>query len=184
MNAWLRLKSLSAFGAPVFVHRSVFIAVGLLLLIALGNPIYAILAIVAYLGIIFGHEIGHALVAHRLGYRVDSIGVTFWHGWCRCEEPDTEWEHALIAWGGAAAQLTLALPVLIAAVVFRNEDWGYFTPIIVVLGYLNVVWAVANVLPGDDTDGRVAWRVVPLAIEARRARRAERQSARSGPWRR
>lgn len=159
------------FGAAIFLHWSVFVALGVMALFAFVSPIYTALFMGSYLTIIFAHEMGHAFVASRLRYRVDAIGVTFWHGWCRHEEPDTEWEDVLIAWGGVAAQLAIAAPVLLLAFILREQDWGYLTPVIVFLGYLNAVWAVANVLPGDDTDGRIAWRLVPLLAEALRAKR-------------
>jgi Zn-dependent protease len=159
----------------VLVHWSTFVVLAILALTAISNPIYAVLFIGSYLSIIFAHEFGHAFVANRLGWRVHSIGVTFWHGWCRHEEPDTEWDDVLISWGGVAAQAVIALPVLIGALLFGDRDWGYFTPIVVLLGYLNLVLAAVNLLPDDETDGRLAWRVVPLLLEEWRTKRADKE---------
>jgi Zn-dependent protease len=174
MRGWTRLGRINAFGAPIYLHWSIFVVVGILAIFALRNPIYAILFIASYFAIIFVHEFGHAFVAHRLGYCVDSIWVTCWHGWCRCEAPDNEWNAVLIAWGGVGAQLIIALPALGILAILGDRDWSYFTPIIVFLGYLNIVIAVTNMLPGEDTDGKVAWRLVPLLLEERREKKRSR----------
>ena len=150
-----------------------------MMLFGLRNPIYAALFIASYLAIIFVHEFGHAFMAHRLGYEVDSIWITFWHGWCRCEAPDNEWNAVLIAWGGVAAQIVVALPALGMLILLGDRDWSYFTPIIVFLGYMNILMAVTNLLPGEETDGRAAWRIVPLLLQERRDKRAERKNSRS-----
>jgi Zn-dependent protease len=180
---WIQLKRVAVFGAPIFVHWTVFVVVGALALIALGNPLFAVLFIACYLAIIFVHEVGHALVAHRLGCRVRSISMTFWHGECVCEAPETEWENALIAWGGAALQLLMAIPALLIMVWLGDRDWGYWTPVIVFLGYFNIALAVANLLPGDECDGDVAWRVVPIFLEMQKARRAKRRVQMPRSWR-
>lgn len=156
------------FHAPVFVHWGVLAIVGLMSFVAVSNPIYAVLFIASYLGTIVVHEWGHAFVAHRLGYEVDSIGITALHGWCRCEAPETEWDEVLIAWGGVAAQLAVALPVLLVMVALGDRSWGYFTPVIVFLGLLNVAIVIANLVPDDESDGRIAWRIIPLLLRKRR----------------
>ena len=181
---WIQLKKVTVFGAPMFVHWTVFVVVGALALIALASPIHAVLFIGCYLAIIFVHEVGHALVAHRLGCRVHSISMTFWHGECVCEAPETEWENALIAWGGVTLQLVMAVPALLITILLGDRDWSYWTPVIVCLGYVNIVWAVSNLLPGDETDGNVAWRVVPIFFEIRKARRAKRKVEMPRSWRR
>ena len=124
MKEWVQLKRPRVYGAPLLLHWSVFVVVGLLALIAVTNPLYALLFIACYLTIIFLHEIGHAVIANRLGYRVFSIHITFWHGWCTCEATETEWEHALIAWGGCLAQFAIAFPVLLIMVLLGDRDWG------------------------------------------------------------
>lgn len=171
---WIQLKKLAVFGAPVYVHWTVFVVIAALAFIALANPIYAVLFIGCYLAIIFVHELGHAIVAHRLGYRMYRISMTFWHGECETQAPETEWELALIAWGGAAAQLVVAVPALIVMFLLGDGDWSYWTPVIVILGYLNIIVAITNLLPGDETDGSLAWRVVPIQLALRKSRRTRK----------
>ncbi len=45
----------------------------------------------------------------------------------------------LIAWGGVAAQLVVAIPILTVATIFDRRDFGYAAPAIAFLGYVNVV---------------------------------------------
>lgn len=169
---------MAAFGAPIFVHWSVVVAIGLIALVAFSGPIYAVLFVGSYLAVLLMHELGHAFVARRLGYRVDAIGLSLLHGWCRCEAPDNEWDAVLVAWGGVAAQVAIALPVLLIALALGDRDWTYFTPIVVLLGYLNLVIAIINLVPDDYSDGRLAWRIIPLLLQERRAKRAVVPSAR------
>jgi len=167
MREWTRIKP-TVLGAPLFVHWTVFAVVAVLALTAFGNLFFGLLFVASYLAIIVVHELGHALVARRLGYAVDSIGIAALHGWCRCEAPEYEWDEVLIAWGGVAAQLVIALPVLLLILAFGGRDWGYLTPVFVFLGYLNAVLVVVNLIPGDASDGRKAWRIIPLLRERRR----------------
>jgi len=168
MRDWIRLGRIRVFGAPIYVHWTVLLALAVMLPFAFSNLPYTVLFMACYLAIIFVHEIGHAFVASRLGLEVDSIGVTILHGWCRFEAPDYEWDEVLVAWGGVGAQVILALPALAIFVALGDSDWGYWTPVIVFLGYLNLALAAVNLLPDEDLDGRIAWRVVPLLLMGRK----------------
>jgi len=169
---WFSFRKLRAFDAPIFMHWSLPAAVAVIALVALGSPVYGVLFVASYLAVILVHELGHAFVARRLGYQVNAIGLTMLHGWCRCDAPDDEWHAIIIAWGGVVAQVAIAVPVLLIAVALGERDWGYFTPVIVFLGYLNLVVAIINLLPDNDLDGKVAWRVVPLLMEKQSDKRA------------
>ena len=159
---WVRVQRVTAFGAPIFVHWSALAVLAAMALIGLTNPVFALLFAASYLAVTVVHELGHAFVAHRLGYEIDSIGITAWHGWCKLQAPAYEWHEVLIAWAGVAAQLAMAVPALALMFVLGDRDWGYFTPVIVILGYFNVVIAAVNLIPGDRSDGTTAWRIIPL----------------------
>lgn len=175
MRQWISLGRLSAIGSPVSVHWSVLLIIAVLVLYAVGSPAYAALAIVSYLAMIAIHELGHALVARRLGCEVLEIRIAVLHGQCIYEQADRGWDRALIAWGGVAAQLCVAVPVLIFASVMGNRDLAYLGPIVAFLGYVNLLVALVNLAPSPGLDGADAWRIVPLFLRRlRKPKRAER----------
>jgi hypothetical protein len=73
MKNYVRAKRLNVCGAPVFLHWSVLVVMGGCLSMAVSDPIVAIVAAVSYFSVILIHEWGHAFVASRLGYAIDSI---------------------------------------------------------------------------------------------------------------
>jgi Zn-dependent protease len=179
MRSWTRISNLSVFGAPVFLHWSVLVVVGALALLGLSSPIYAFLSIASYLAIIALHEIGHAYVARRFGCRVEAIRVAILHGWCEYEAPYYEWEDVLISWGGVAAQICVAVPVLLIAALLGDRELPYLGPIIVFLGYVNLLIAIINLAPAQGCDGKKAWRAIPLLFHQWRARKATKRTLRS-----
>jgi Zn-dependent protease len=160
------------FGAPVYVHWSVLVAIVLVALLSLASPVHAVVAITSYLGIITVHELGHAFAAHRLGYGVDSVWISFFHGRCEYQAPHFEWHAVIVAWAGVLAQLAIATPILVVGSIFEDYDLGYLAPAIVFLGYVNLLFALVNLAPGAGLDGQVAWRVIPLMLQQRKAKRA------------
>lgn len=145
--------------------------VALLGFLGFSSPIYAGIAIASYLGVICLHEFGHAYVARHLGYDVAAVRVAFVHGLCEYEAPHTHWDEVLVAWGGVAAQLIVAVVVFVVAAIIGRSDPGYFGPVIAFLGYVNLLVALVNLAPGGGLDGSVAWRIVPLLYQRYRAHR-------------
>jgi Zn-dependent protease len=82
MKSYVRAKRLSVCGAPVFLHWSALVVIGGCLAMAVSDPIVAIIAAASYFSVILVHEFGHAFVASRLGYEVDSIRLSVIHGEC------------------------------------------------------------------------------------------------------
>ena len=179
MRQWIPLGSVAAVRVPVFIHWSVLLIIAVLGLLALNSPVYAALAILSYLGMIAIHELGHAQAARWLGYDVLSIRIAPIHGQCAYEAPDNEWHDVLIAWGGVAAQLCVALPVLIFASLVGDRDLAYIGPIVIFLGYVNLLMALVNLAPSPGLDGAIAWRIIPLYLRRRKMKRAPRKTIRS-----
>ncbi len=139
---------------------------------AVKEPIYAAVALSSLAALIFVHEMGHAAIAHRLGYEVHVIRLGLVHGSCEYQRPEYEFDETLIAWGGVAAQLLLAIPFLVADYLMAG-NLGYLGPAVLILGYWNLLLIGFNLLPSQGLDGGIAWRVIPLLWEQRKAKRAE-----------
>jgi len=167
MKAWLELPGVRFAGAEIWIHWSVLAAVSFLLCMSLKSPIHAVVAISSYLGIIVIHEMGHAFAVRRLGYGVGAISIGFLHGVCEYEPPRSERDFVLIAWSGVLAQLAVAIPVLVLAAALPDADFGYLSPAIAFLGYVNLVVALFNLAPAPGFDGEIAWRVIPLMLRKR-----------------
>ena len=176
--SWLRVRAWRIFGAAIYVSWRVFVATALLAVIALKSPIMAVGATISYLAIIFVHELGHAWVANRLGYEVFAIRIGLIHGRCEFEAPYSLWDAALVSWGGVLAQLLVAAVVLLIGSVLPNNIGNYFGPIVLFLGYLNVVIAVGNLAPRCGLDGALAWQVFPEMVRRYRGRDTVRDAIR------
>jgi Zn-dependent protease len=160
---WYRYRRLRAFGAPIYIHWSVFaIALGLVL-ISLDSVVHAVTVITCYLAIIMIHELGHAWFARRRHYEVIAIRIATFHGRCEHEAAEYEWDDIAIAWGGVLAQLAIAIPMLIVAAVFGRPNLGLFSHAVSMLGRTNLLIALFNLIPAAGFDGAKAWRVLPLA---------------------
>ena len=181
---WLPVRRWRIYGAPVYVHVSVVLAGAVALAAAAISPARALLAAVAYFLVVLVHEMGHAMVVHRLGYAVFAIRVGIIHGRCEFEAPDTEWEDALIAWGGVAAQFVVASATLVLAEAFWSGQSSPLATVFFVLGYVNLVNAAFNLLPLNGLDGKRAWRVIPGLFSQMRSRSIVRKAIRGASKRR
>jgi Zn-dependent protease len=169
VQRYIRLKYVRLFGASIFVHWSVLVVAGILFVFALSSPVRALITMASYLGVIVVHEMGHALMATKLGCEVIAIRVGVVHGRCEHEETSSEWDEVLIAWGGVIAQTIVAVGVLTVAALVGDRGNGYFGPVVVFLGYFNLAIAAFNLAPTPPLDGHKAWRIVPLLLHRIRA---------------
>jgi Zn-dependent protease len=170
MNKHTKLKFLKVYRAPVYLHWSALLVMGGLLGIAFNSPILAVISICSYFGIILLHETGHAFVANQLGYNVRGIYLGFLHGICECDAPNNQKHKSLIAWGGVAAQLIVALPLIICAQIFAiNEIYG-LGPVVGFLGYISAIIALVNLAPSRELDGLDAWKLLPVLMKEHMAR--------------
>lgn len=177
MPRYVILKSLRIFGAPVHVHWSVFVVGTAIFIYAIKDPVSALIGIACYLAIILLHESGHAYASLRLGYQPLNIYLGFFHGLCEFEAPDNSRDECIIAWGGALAQLAVAIPLVLAGQFTSLAEYPVFAPIIGFLGYISVGTALFNLAPARGFDGKHAWRLFPILIaERRRLAKAKRRS--------
>jgi Zn-dependent protease len=118
--------------------------------------------------IIVLHEIGHALLVRRFGYRVTSIEVHGLGGVCRWQGDTTAMHRAQIAWGGVNAQ-ALVFIVTVAATGLLGEPTDPFTSQLVRAFTVTNAWLIAlNLLPIPPLDGAEAWKLGKLIRDRRR----------------
>ena len=150
----------------------------LLLVLALKNWVLAITCLVSYVAIIFIHEVGHAAVARRLGYEVSAIRIGLLHGRCEYAHPNSAWDASLVSWGGILAQLLIAALVFAIAAAVPGSLSDYFGPMVIFLGYINIVIAAINLTPRAPFDGYLAWRIFPAMIDNFRGETVVRRAIR------
>jgi Zn-dependent protease len=155
-----------------------------LLVLALKNWVLAITCLISYVAIIFIHEVGHAAVARRLGYEVTSIRIGLLHGRCEYEHPNSALDASLVSWGGILAQLLIAALVFSIAAAASGGLSDYFGPIVIFLGYINIVIAAINLTPRAPFDGYLAWRIFPAMIDKFRGETVVRRAIRRASKRR
>jgi Zn-dependent protease len=137
------------FGFPVEINLS------FLLLLALVFVAYGGLAGVLVVGLAFGsvllHELGHALVARRLGVQVSGIELSFFGGAAKMVQMPREANREIaIAAAGPAVSLMLAGAGLGLGVVLHATPLG---PLFGTIGWINLVLAAFNLIPALPMDG-------------------------------
>jgi Zn-dependent protease len=146
-------------GIPVRAHWSMaIIAVWFGVLLAANFGIVGgAIATVAFFVSILAHEFGHALVARRYGVNTQSIDLWALGGVARLDrESPTPRADGLIAVAGPAVSLLIGVVGL--AVGFAFESGVLFW-----IGFINVLLAVFNMLPGAPLDGGRVVRAVRWA---------------------
>ena len=137
------------FGIPVRAHWSMaFIAVlfGVNLAGTLGI-VAGITAVVAFFLSILAHEFGHALVARRYAVETESIDLWALGGVARLDrEPPTPRADGLIAVAGPLVSLTIGVVTFGSAFVISSNVLAW-------IGFVNLLLAVFNMLPGAPLDG-------------------------------
>jgi Zn-dependent protease len=136
-------------GIPVHAHWSMaFVAVlfGVNLAVALG-VVAGVAATAAFFGSILAHEFGHALVARRYGVGTQSIALWALGGVAQLDrEPPTARADGLIAVAGPAVSLAIGVGGVGLGLAVQSPVLGW-------IGFVNLLLAVFNMLPGAPLDG-------------------------------
>ena len=162
----------------IYVHWSVSLVLLVAVLGTFRNPSAAIFGFFSFGGLMLLHEIGHTLVAHRLGYDVFEIELYPFHGRVHYQAPWSRHDECLIAGGGVAAQIALAIPVIACLERFGYPKNDAMAAVLVILGPLNAIIAGVNLVPAPGLDGAHAWHLIPLAIRKLWDKRHRRQTTR------
>jgi hypothetical protein len=146
MQEYFRINKLQVFGAPIYVHWSVLASSAFILVAFWKDLIVLALALLCFFSIILIHEIGHAVIAHYLGYRVFEIRICLIHGVCEYSAPNYEWDEVKVSWGGVLAQMVVAIIVFTASSLGAKQ-FDYFAPVLLFLGYYSLLVIPFNLMP-------------------------------------
>jgi Zn-dependent protease len=171
---------------PIFVHWSAMLIVVVALLAGSGRLYVTLSLVFCFAGILLIHEIGHTMMAHRVGTKVLSISLYPIHGRTTYDLPWSELDDCRIAWGGVIAQSAFAFPIIAGLTAFGYPKNEPLAAALVILGPFNAVVAVFNLLPFSGLDGAKAWNLIPLAIKGwwgnRRVQRRPKSSTDFRRW--
>ena len=135
----------SLLGFPIRINTSFLLALGFILFFSGGSAGLAVALTVA--ASIVVHELGHAVVARRLGVPIAGIELHFFGGAAQMAgSPRTPNDEIAIAAAGPAVSFALAGLGLGASVLFGSPALGMFA-------FINVVLGAFNLLPAFPSDG-------------------------------
>jgi membrane-associated protease RseP (regulator of RpoE activity) len=163
----------------VFFHWSVMLIGAIIMLGALEDPLLAFVVLASYYSIILIHECGHMIAAQRKRCAVWSIELYPLWGITRFDEPYSQHDHCVIAWGGVVAQAVVGVPLVAWVAVFGYTRFQTVNAILAILGFFSLSIAAPNLLPIPPLDGAMAWRLLPAFFK----RSAPRPPERPRGWR-
>ena len=135
----------SAFGFPVEVNLSFLILLGLVL-VGFGGFVGVMIVLMAFASVLL-HELGHAIVARKLGVHVSGIELGFFGGAAKMENMPRKADHELaIAAAGPAVSLLLGGAGLGLAALTHISLFA-------LIGWTNLVIAGFNLIPALPMDG-------------------------------
>jgi Zn-dependent protease len=149
------------------------------------------LVALALLASVLAHELGHALVARRVGLPDRPITLFFFGGAGAIEtDGRNPWEEVRIAAAGPAASLAIAAVLLIGAGVIAALTGGSAAmpsvvgEMLLVLGTVNLLLAVLNLLPAFPLDGGRLLRAIAWSLtgDVKRASRLTSITGRAIGW--
>ena len=155
-------------GIPVRAHWSVAL-IAALIGVSWASQIGVVAAVIgtlAFFGSILAHEFGHALVARRYGVNTESIDLWALGGVARLDrEPPSPKADGLIAVAGPLVSAGLA-------VLFVGAAFAFGSGLMLLIGALNGLIAVFNMLPGAPLDGGRVLRAIRWARTGNKYRAA------------
>jgi Zn-dependent protease len=132
-------------GFPIEVNLTFLILLGLVFLVR-GGLLGIVLTLLVFTSILV-HELGHAIVARKLGVRIAGIELQFFGGMAKMVTPPrSARDEILIAVAGPAVSLSLAMIGITLGVVTGSPWVNYF-------GVTNLILGVFNLLPALPMDG-------------------------------
>ncbi|MGE0159726.1 MAG: site-2 protease family protein [Gemmatimonadales bacterium] len=170
---FLILWSLSAGTFPAVspaLHATTYLAMGLV-------------GTLLFVASILLHELAHSVVAQARGIGIHGITLFVFGGLAHTqEEPHTPEDELAIAGVGPVVSLGLGALLLAVAALGRAQAWSPAVhEVAQYLGFINVLLAVFNLLPGYPLDGGRVFRAIVWKRTGDRVR-ATRWAAAGGRW--
>jgi Zn-dependent protease len=132
-------------GFPVEINLSFLLLLAFVLLAYGGLP--GVFIVLLAFGSVLLHELGHAVVARRLGVHVSGIELSFFGGAAKMVQMPRTANHELaIAAAGPAVSLVLGGLGFALAILFHS-------PLLAMIGWINIVIAGFNLIPALPMDG-------------------------------
>lgn len=135
--------------------------------------ITGLLAVVLFYASLLAHELGHALVARRLGTRVDGITLWLFGGVAQLSGDSTSAsaEVAITLVGPAITGVVAGIFVAIATGLTSLRVFPLVADVLGWLAFINLVLAVFNLIPAFPLDGgrvlrAILWRVMRDQVTA------------------
>ena len=116
-----------------------------------GDPVWATLSwcAVVFVSILI-HELGHAVVSRRLGLRV--IDIRFWQfGGYVTHQPGTPFQNLAVSLAGPGIELVFGM--ICWGIYLAIPPVAYVDTVLNQLIYVNIYWALFNLLPMQPMDG-------------------------------
>lgn len=140
------------FGFPIEINVSFLVLLALVFvasggLVGVSGGLAGVFGIALVFGSVILHELGHALVARRLGVRVSGIELSFLGGAAKLVQmPRSANDEIAIAAAGPVVSLVLGGLGLGLGVALH-------APLIGMIGWINVILAAFNLIPALPMDG-------------------------------
>ena len=152
-------------GAPIRMHWSAPIGA-----IAFTGFSFAPALWLGFFALVVLHELGHAALVQRLGYKVVAVRVHAFGGDCQWSGDPTRVEDAVVAWGGVLAQAILWVIAVVLLALFGWPQSSVLVALAVTFTSTNGRMILFNLLPIPPLDGHRAWPLIPMLWQARKER--------------
>lgn len=156
-------------GAPIQLHFTFFIVAAFFCRLSVARWI-------SFFFLILFHELGHAVLVRARRLSVVTVEINGLGGLCHYRGNASNFDSALIAWGGVWAQ---GLCYLVAASVddlLPGPSGPFLAQLISGFTTANLSLMLLNLLPIRPLDGAEAWKLFPLLWSRARAKSSKPRS--------
>jgi hypothetical protein len=154
-------------GAPIRIHWSAPFGALVFTGFAFAPALWA-----GFFLLVILHELGHAALVWRFGYRVVAVRVHAFGGDCQWAGDPTRAEIAVVAWGGVLAEAALWVVATALVLVLGFPESPVLAALAVTFTSVNARMILFNLIPIPPLDGHHAWQLFPMLWEARKEQKA------------